>query len=64
MDTNSPTINPTNETVGVDLGIVSPATDCRGTFYGDKHWKQVEDKIFELRRRLQKHCAQKAPNGI
>jgi len=53
METDSPTINPTNETVGVDLGIVSPATDCRGTFYGDKHWKQVEDKIFELRRRLQ-----------
>lgn len=24
-----------------------------GSFYGDKHWKQVEDRIFELRRRLQ-----------
>lgn len=53
METDSPTTKPTNETVGVDLGIVSPATDCRGTFYGDKHWKQVEDKIFELRLRLQ-----------
>lgn len=53
METDSPTIVATNETVGVDLGIVSPATDCRGVFYGDKHWKEVEDRIFELRRRLQ-----------
>ncbi|HEY9782186.1 MAG TPA: transposase [Leptolyngbyaceae cyanobacterium] len=53
METDSPTIVATNETVGVDLGIVSPATDCRGVFYGDKHWKQIEDRIFELRRRLQ-----------
>ena len=53
METDSPTIAPTSETVGVDLGIVSPATDCRGTFYGDKHWQQVEDRVFELRRRLQ-----------
>lgn len=53
METDNPNVTPTNETVGVDLGIVSPATDCRGTFYGDKHWKQVEDKTFELRRRLQ-----------
>ena len=53
METDTPNIVPTSETVGVDLGIVSPATDCRGTFYGDKHWKQIEDRIFELRRRLQ-----------
>lgn len=53
METDSPEITLTNETVGVDLGIVSPATDCRGSFYGDKHWKQVEDRTFQLRRRLQ-----------
>ncbi|MDZ4877685.1 MAG: IS200/IS605 family transposase ISHhu4 [Chroococcidiopsis cubana SAG 39.79] len=52
METDNPKVTPINETVGVDLGIVSPATDCRGTFYGEKHWKQVEDRIFELRRRL------------
>ena len=53
IEADNPKLTPTNETVGVDLGIVSPATDCRGTFYGDKHWKQVEDRIFQLRCRLQ-----------
>lgn len=53
METPTPEYQPANETVGVDLGIVNPATDNRGTFYGAKHWKDVEDRIFELRRRLQ-----------
>jgi len=53
METDTPEITTTEEVVGVDLGIVNPATDNHGTFYGDNHWKQVEDKTFELRRRLQ-----------
>ena len=57
MKTDFPQIIPTNETVGVDLGIENPATDNRDNFYGEKHWKQIEDRTFELRRRLQFHCA-------
>lgn len=53
MEKATPELQLTEETVGVDLGIVNPATDNRGTFYGAKHWKNVEDKTFELRRRLQ-----------
>jgi IS605 OrfB family transposase len=53
METDAPNVTPTERTVGVDLGIVSPATDSYGNFYGEKHWKQVEDRTFELRRRLQ-----------
>lgn len=41
------------EFVGVDLGIVKPATDSAGTFYGSDHWKVVEDRLFQLKRRLQ-----------
>jgi transposase len=36
MEADTPNVVSTNEIVGIDLGIVSPATDCRGTFYGDK----------------------------
>lgn len=53
MEKATPECQRTDETVGVDLGIVNPATDNRGTFYGAKHWKKVEDRSFELRRRLQ-----------
>lgn len=44
---------PTEETLGVDLGIVKPATDSNGTHYGSEHWKVVEDRIFEHHHRLQ-----------
>ncbi len=44
---------PTDEIVGVDLGIVHPATDSNGTHYGSDHWTVVEDRTHQLRRRLQ-----------
>lgn len=53
METDSPKVILNNETVGVDLGIENPATDNRENFYGEKHWKQIEDRTFQLRRRLQ-----------
>ncbi len=53
METNSPQFQPTDEIRGVDLGIVSPATDSEGSFYGDNRWKEIEERKFELRRRLQ-----------
>jgi len=53
METAAPVVIPTEETVGVDLGIKHPATDSRNEFYGDKHWQDIEDRTFELRRRLQ-----------
>jgi len=53
METVTPVVTPTEETVGVDLGILNPATDSRNEFYGDKHWKNLEDRTFSYRRRLQ-----------
>ncbi len=46
-------VTPTDEVVGIDLGIVHPATDSQGNFYGSDHWKVVEDRTFQLKRRLQ-----------
>lgn len=43
----------TPEVIGIDLGVATPAVDSRGSKYGSDHWKEVEDRTFELRRRLQ-----------
>ncbi|NJM67093.1 MAG: IS200/IS605 family element transposase accessory protein TnpB [Acaryochloris sp. RU_4_1] len=53
MEAETPEVSATNEVVGVDLGIASPAVDSRGSKYGSDHWKEIEDRTFELRRRLQ-----------
>lgn len=53
MEAETPETNATDEVVGVDLGITSPAVDSRGRQYGGEHWRGVEERRFELRRRLQ-----------
>jgi len=53
METDTPKVEPTNQVVGVDLGIATPAVDSNGNKYGSDHWKRIEDRTFELRRRLQ-----------
>ncbi|NJO43037.1 MAG: IS200/IS605 family element transposase accessory protein TnpB [Cyanobacteria bacterium CRU_2_1] len=53
VEIETPETGATNEVVGVDLGIASPAVDSRGSKYGSVPWKGVEDRTFELRRRLQ-----------
>lgn len=52
METAATFVTLTNKTVGVDLGIENPATDNLGNFYGNKHWKNIEDRTFQLCRRL------------
>ncbi len=53
MEIETPKATATEEVVGVDLGIASPAIDSQGSKYGSDHWKGVENRTFELRRRLQ-----------
>lgn len=53
MEIATPIAVATDEVVGVDLGIVVPAVDSRGSQYGSDHWKAVEERTFQLRRRLQ-----------
>jgi putative transposase len=48
-----PAIAPSQETIGVDLGLNRPVvTSCR-QFLGEKRWKEQEQRIFRLRRKLQ-----------
>ena len=64
METETPTIEVTDKVIGIDLGIINPATDNRGNFYGNKHWRNIEDKIFQLRRRLQKKGTKSAKRHL
>jgi IS605 OrfB family transposase len=53
MELEPPIAPATDEVVGVDLGVASPAVDSRGRTYGSEHWKRVEDRTVELCHRLQ-----------
>ncbi len=49
----APDIQPTNDVVGVDLGIVRPAVTSNNHFLGKRQWREQEARIFRLRRKLQ-----------
>lgn len=49
----SPIVEPTEEVIGVDLGLNHPAVTSTRAFLGDPHWKEQERRIFRLRRKLQ-----------
>jgi putative transposase len=64
MEATTPEIELSEECVGVDLGIVNPATDSRGNFYGEPRWKTVEQKTFQHRRRLQRKGTKSAKRHL
>jgi putative transposase len=49
-----PEIEPTEDVVGVDLGLVQPAVTSTNRFLGRRRWRNVEARRFKLRRALQK----------
>lgn len=53
LDLSEPQIETSTETVGVDLGITRPAVTSHNKFLGQKHWKELENRTFRLRRALQ-----------
>ncbi len=48
-----PVIAPSQEVIGVDLGLNRPAVTSNKHFLGDRRWKEQERRIFRLRRTLQ-----------
>jgi len=48
-----PDIKPTNEVIGVDLGLSRPAVTSTRRFLGKRHWKEVDRRYFRLIRKLQ-----------
>lgn len=48
-----PTITPTEEVVGIDLGLNRPAVTSTKQFLGERRWKEQERRVFRLSRKLQ-----------
>ena len=49
-----PVIRPSQEVIGVDLGLNRPAVTSKKHFLGERRWKEQERRIFRLRRALQR----------
>jgi putative transposase len=49
----TPTVEPTDDVIGVDLGLAQPAVTSTGRFLGTRRWRNVEARRFKLRRALQ-----------
>jgi IS605 OrfB family transposase len=50
----APDVEPTDEIVGVDLGIAQPAVTSTNRFLGKPAWKAIEGRLFYLKRQLQR----------
>jgi len=48
-----PALAPSQEVIGVDLGLNRPAVTSNKHFLGERRWKEQERRIFRLRRHLQ-----------
>jgi IS605 OrfB family transposase len=48
-----PDIQPTDQVVGIDLGINRPAVTSNNRFLGQRRWKAIEGRYFKLTRALQ-----------
>jgi putative transposase len=48
-----PQIAPSGQVIGVDLGINRPAVLSNGKFLGQRRWKEIEQRYFRIRRKLQ-----------
>jgi len=60
----APDISPTDQVVGVDLGINRPAVTSNNAFLGKRHWKAVEGRYFRLTRALQKKGTKSAKRHL
>lgn len=50
----APIVPPTQQVIGVDLGVNRPAVTSTRQFLGERRWKEQERRIFRLRRKLQR----------
>jgi putative transposase len=60
----APEIEPSDQVVGVDLGISRPAVTSLGRFLGKKAWKAIEGRLFHLKRALQKKGTRSAKRHL
>ena len=60
----APQVEPTDQVVGVDLGISRPAVTSSNRFLGKKAWKAIEGRLFHLKRALQKKGTRSAKRHL
>jgi putative transposase len=60
----APDITPTDQVVGVDLGIAQPAVTSNNRFLGKRRWKAIEGRLFHLKRALQKKGTKSAKRHL
>jgi len=60
----APQIAPTEQVVGVDLGLARPAVTSQNHFLGKKVWKAREGRLFHLKRALQKKGSRSAKRHL
>jgi putative transposase len=60
----APEVEPTDDVMGVDLGLVQPAVTSTRRFLGKRRWKAVEGRYFHLRRQLQKKGTRSAKRHV
>src|SRR5450755_100494 len=49
----APSVSPSQEVAGVDLGLNRPAVTSTRHFLGERRWKEQERRTFRLKRKLQ-----------
>lgn len=59
-----PQIVASGQIVGVDLGINRPAVLSNGKFLGQRRWKEIEQRYFRLRRKLQSKGSRSAKRHL
>jgi putative transposase len=60
----APDVEPTDEIVGVDLGIAQPAVTSNHRFLGKRAWKAIEGRLFYLKRKLQRTGSKSAKRHL
>jgi IS605 OrfB family transposase len=54
----------TGPTIGVDLGVTRPAVTSDNRFHGERHWREVVQRTFRLRRALQANGSKSAKRHL
>jgi IS605 OrfB family transposase len=60
----APDVAPTDQAIGVDLGIVRPAVTSNNHFLGKRAWKAIEGRLFHLKRKLQQKGTRSAKRHL
>jgi IS605 OrfB family transposase len=60
----APEVEPSDDVVGVDLGLSRPAVTSTNRFLGKRAWKAVEGRLFKLKRALQQRGTKSAKRHL